>query len=424
MKCLTCTPSVGPAVRRTAVSLAIGLVLTSVPAAADSLTEALTGGKTSLQMRYRYEWVEQEGIAKQAGASTLRTQLGYMTGGYYGFDAFLQFEDVRVIGDEHYFSTINGLTQYPVVADPESTEVNQAYLGYKGLPGTVLKLGRQAIIYDNHRFVGDVGWRQNQQTYDAFTAVNTSLPDTVVSYAHVTNVNRIFGERHPTQADVQFKGNWLNAAYKGLSFGSIAGYAYLVDFDVAQFFPVTASNKTLGVRFDGGVKLGAPKLLYTAEYAKQSDYADGAARVDADYSFGMLGLDITGVQVKLNYEKLSGDGAYALQTPFATLHAFNGWADKFLTTPVDGLIDKFVSVGASVVGIDLLARYHLYEADNLGYDYGTEVELQALWKVNKNLSLLAKYADFQGDKNTTNVSKNLAVSKDLSKAWLQAEVKF
>src|SRR3989337_2906923 len=89
------------------VLIAAGLGLTSIPVSA-GLGEALTGGKTSLQMRYRYEWVEQENIADSASASTMRTQLGYATGDYHGIGAFLQLEDVRVIGDEHYNSTVNG----------------------------------------------------------------------------------------------------------------------------------------------------------------------------------------------------------------------------------------------------------------------------------------------------------------------------
>ena len=409
---------------------AMGLCVLAPPVlAADSLTEALTGGKVSAQFRYRYEWVEQESTTLQkAGASTLRTQLGYATAEYHGIGGFLQFEDVRALGNERYNSTVNGLTQYATVVDPESTEINQAYLSYKGVPGTLLKYGRQVVVYDNHRFVGDVGWRQNQQTFDAFSAVNTSLPGTTVSYAHVLNANRIFGERHPTQGDVEFKGDWLNVAYKGLSFGSFTGYVYLMDFDPGQAGATvqpTSSSKTFGLRFDGGVKIGAPKLLYTAEYAKQGDYADGAATVDADYLNAMLGVDIAGVQIKLNYEALSGDGVYALQTPFATLHAFNGWADKFLVTPADGLIDSFISVGGSIAGINLLSAYHFYRADNLGYDYGQELNLLASWKAHKNLTLATKYANYRGDKNATNLARNGgAPAVDLAKAWLQADVQF
>ena len=427
MNSIRCTPNRSFMVTA-GVNLAVALSLSSTPVAAADLVEALTGGKSSLQMRYRYEWVEQENLSRSASASTLRTQLGYMTGDYHGFGAFLQFEDVRVIGDEHYNSTVNGLTSYPVVADPESTEVNQAYLSYKGLPGTLFKYGRQVITYDNHRFIGDVGWRQNQQTFDAFSVASTSLPGTTISYAHVVNANRIFGERHPTQADVEFKGDWLNVAYKGLPFGSIVGYAYLLEFEPGQTGPtvqVASSNKTFGLRFDGGVKIGTPKLLYTAEYAKQSDYADGASTVDADYAFAMLGLDIAGIQIKLNHERLSGDGTYALQTPFATLHAFNGWADKFLVTPNDGLIDSFLSIGATVASVNLLGRYHLYSSDNLDFEYGQEFNVLLSWKAHKNLTLLTKYANYQGDKNATNLSRNGgAPSVDLSKAWLQAEVQF
>jgi hypothetical protein len=391
--------------------------------AAESLTEALTGGKISGQLRYRYERVDEQGFAQKAEASTLRTQLGYATGDWKGLGAFVQFEDVRAIGSERYNSTVNGLTQYPVVADPEDTEVNQAYLSFKGL-GTTFKYGRQVITYDNHRFIGDVGWRQNQQTYDAFSLANTSLPDTTISFAHVDNVNRIFSEKHPTLGDVRLNGEFLNIAYKGFKPGALVGYGYFLDYEPGQPFPVTASHKTLGLRFDGATPVGGQKLLYTAEYAKQDAYKDGTPTVDADYAFGMLGVELAGVQLKLNYELLSGNGVYALQTPFATLHAFNGWADKFLTTPADGLRDVFVSVGASPGGVNLAAVYHRYTSDNLDYDYGREWNLLVSKKLTKALDVLAKYADYEGDTNAANVARNPALARNVTKFWLQAEVKF
>ena len=394
--------------------------------AADTLSEALTTGKLSGELRYRYEWVDQEGVANKARASTLRTQLGYTTGDFHGVGGFLQFEDVHVVGNERYNSTINGLTQYPVVADPASTEINQSYLSYLGLPDTTLKYGRQVIVYDNHRFVGNVGWRQNEQTYDGFTLNNTSLPSTSVSYAHVTNVNRIFSERHPTLSDVKVDADFLNLAYKGLKAGTVVGYGYLLDYRPAQPFPITASNKTLGLRFDGGYPLGAAKLLYTAEYAKQNKYADGATTIDANYTYAMLGAGLGGVQIKFNYELLSGDGIYGLATPFATLHAFNGWADKFLTTPKDGIKDIFVSAGGALQGTQLLLVYHNFSSDYLGYRYGTEWNAQASRKVGKLLTLTAKLAAYNGDSNASNTARNAAaaLAQGIDKAWLQADVQF
>lgn len=409
---------------RAVLAAACWWTLMPAASAAESFTEALIGGKVSANLRYRYEWVDQQGFADKAKASTLRTHLGYATGDYKGFDAFVQFEDVRAIGNERYNSTVNGLTQYPGVTDPEDTEVNQVYLSFKGLPGTAFKYGRQVITYDNHRFIGNVGWRQNEQTYDAFSLVNTSLPDTTISFAHADNVNRIFSEKHPTLSDVELNGEFLNIAYKGLKAGTLTGYGYFIDYEPGQPFSVTASHKNLGIRFDGGHPLGGARLVYTAEYVKQGDYKDGANTVDADYAHGMLGLDLGGVQVKLSRESLSGDGTYALQTPFATLHAFNGWADKFLTTPADGLEDTFLSVGGKLGPVKLLAVYHDYTSDHLGYDYGTELNLLAAWKASKTLTLLVKYADYQGDANATNVARNSALSQDVSKSWLQAEVKF
>lgn len=360
--------------RRAAGLFAACLLALSAPAQTAGLFEALTGGKASGQLRYRYKWVDEQGFAKRAKASTLRMQLGHATADYLEFGAFLQFEDVRVEGCERYNSTVNGLVQYPTVADPEETEVNQAYLSFQ-CSGTTVRYGRQAIAYDNHHFIGDVGWRQNQQTYDAFSLENTSLPDTTISFAHGYNVNRIFGDVS-TVGNVRMDGDLLNIAYHGLKAGALVGYGYFLDYRPGQPFAVTASHKNLGLRFDDSTPLGGSKLLYTAEFAKQSNYKGGAATVDAKPAYyGMLGLDVRWVQLKLNYELLSDNDVYDLQTPFATLHAFNSWADKFLTTPVDGLRDVFLSVGACPLGVNLAAVYHRYASDHQDYDYDREWNL-------------------------------------------------
>ena len=400
----------------------------SITYAADTVVEALSGGKVSGQFRYRYEWVDDQTKTKDAHASTMRTRLGYMTGDYLDISGFLQFEDVHVVGpNDLYNSTINGRTEYPVVADPEGSEINQAFLMYKGVPGTVIKYGRQAITLDNQRFIGTVEWRQNAQSFDAFTVTNTSLPDTTFFYGHVSGVNRIFGQKS-AQGDLDMAGELLNVAYKGWSAGSLVGYGYFLDYMPRQPISNTLSNQTLGLRFDGGYKPASitPRFLYTAEYAKQSDYADGAATVDGDYLNLMFGVDVSEIQVKLNYEVLSGDGVYGFATPLATLHIFNGWADKFLTTPRDGIKDIFLTASAVVLdGINLAGAYHLYTADNMGYDYGSELNLKVAKKINKSLVVTANYAAYSADTNTDNVARNATgAAKDLDKFWLMLDVQF
>jgi len=420
-------------IKQTALTLLMivcGLVTLPHAYAEGGFVEAITGGKLTGQLRPRFEWVDQEGKPEQANAFTLRTQLGYATGEFRGFSAFLQFEDVHNIGGNQYNDTINGLTRFPVVADPESTEVNQAYLSYKGQPDTLLsdtvfKYGRQIINLDNQRFIGDVGWRQNSQTFDALAITSTLTNNLNLFFSHVSNVNRVFGEKHPTLSDIDLRGELLNVAYRGIQYGTLVGYAYLLDYEPGQPIPPSASNKTLGVRFDGWYQQeGGVKYFYTAEYADQSDYQDGANTVNGDYKNLILGLEIQGFQVKLNYEVLSGNGVYGFATPLATLHAFNGWADQFLTTPKDGLRDVFVTASKSWAGINWLLRYDSFSSDHDGYDYGSEWNFSAAKKLNKNITVVLKYAAYSGDANTINLTRNPALAGDLDKFWLQADFQF
>jgi hypothetical protein len=404
------------------------LLALSGAAAADIITDMVAGGKGSGQLRLRYEKVQQEGLANAADATTLRTQVGYQFADVYGVGAFVQLEDVHAFGSDNYNSTINGLTALPIIADPEAAEVNQAFASYKGF-NTVAKYGRQIIAYDNHRFIGDVGWRQNQQTYDGLSLVNQYLPGTTISYAYATNVNTIFSQQNAARGDIELTGNFINLAYKGFKPLAIIPYGYFIDYDTGQFFPPTASHSDIGLRLDGmtGDEL---KWLYSAEYAQQSDYksgtSTGAGAIDADYLFGVFGVGFKDVQFKINYEKLSGNGTYAFQTPFATLHAFNGWADKFLVTPADGLEDTFLSVGgAPFFDINFMLMYHLFESDNLGFEYGDEIDFSVGRKFGK-VALLLKYADYEGDKNALNSTRNAAQApqNSVTKYWAQAEIAF
>jgi hypothetical protein len=410
------------------VGAALSLMALSGYATADVITDMVTGGKGSGQLRLRYEKVQQEGNANAADATTLRTQVGFTFADVYGVGGMVQLEDVHSFGSDNYNSTINGLTTLPLIVDPEAAEVNQAYASYKGF-NTVVKYGRQVIVYDNQRFIGDVGWRQNQQTWDGFTFVNQYLPGTTFSYAYVTNANTIFSQLNAARGDIEMTSNFLNVAYKGFKPLAVVGYGYFIDYDTGQFFPPTASHSDMGLRLDGsaGEEL---KWLYTAEYAKQSDYkggtSSGAGAIDADYLFGMFGIGVKGVQVKLNYELLSGNGTYAFQTPFATLHAMNGWADKFLVIPADGLEDTFLSVGgAPFLGVNFMVMYHLFKSDNLGFDYGDELDVSVGRKFGK-VGLLLKYADYSGDKNTLNTTRNAAQApqNNVTKYWAQAEILF
>ncbi|MCG3169494.1 MAG: hypothetical protein CALGDGBN_01013 [Pseudomonadales bacterium] len=387
--------------------------------ASGTLVDAIRNSDLKFHFRYRYEDVNQDNALDTAEASTLKSRLTFTTQAWQGWQAQVEIDDISPIGDDDYNSTNNNETGYSVVADPEGTEINQAWIAYSGLCDSTLKFGRQRVLLDNERFVGGVGWRQNEQTYDGGSIVNKSLPDTTITYAYVYNVNRVFGPEDGTTA--AWLGDWesdislLNVNYTGLKVGALSAYAYLMDIDDAE----AQSNETYGLRFAGKQALGKTvNLLYTLEYARQEDYGDNPVGYEADFYALEGGLALPyAVTLTLGQEVLEGDESKAGQmfrTPLATLHKFQGWADMFLTTPNGGIEDTYVGASVVFAGITAAAVWHDFEAEDGNSPYGEELDLSLTRKFGQYLTGMLKYADYDAD--------NLAV--DTRKVWVQLQLDF
>jgi hypothetical protein len=322
---------------------------------------------------------------------------------------YIEFEDVSALGDADYNSTVNGNIQYSIVPDPEVTELNEIYLGYKG-GGFAVKSGRQSLILDNARFIGNVGWRQNEQTYDMpVSFVFTAVENLKITYGYMTAVQRIFGDSSPV-GEFDMSNHILNAGYTFEPF-KITAYAYLLEFDTE---PVQSllSQQTVGASFGGS----AGSFSYSLEFATQSEYAEGAPVIDADYSLLELGYKFGAVTLKAGQEVLGGDGVYGFSTPLATLHAFNGWADMFLATPPAGLVDNYVDVGAAVAGLNLKVVYHDFSSDTGSVDFGTEIDVLLSKKFSPVYSGGIKLAAFSSDSTPVYV--------DTDKIWLYFQANF
>jgi len=394
--------------------LAIGLSSAAPTYAADeadSITAAISGGDASVALRYRYEYVNQDetgGGTKEANASTLKTRVTYKTLPYKNLSGTLQFDNLSTVIEDGYNdgSGINQDANQAAIVDATYTEVNQAYLDYAAPADTVLRYGRQAITMDNLRFVGGVEWRQNEQTYDAITLINKSLPDTNIRLSHIFTVNNIKGGNE-ILGGTPGKGNQLfhinNKSVEGLS---LSAYAYLLE----------NQNDTIGIRATGKVDLDQITALYTAEYASQE--TDDAAENEMDYINLEAGLKVSGITAKLGYESLgSDDGNASFSTPLATKHKFNGWADMFLATPAQGLVDSTLTVSTKEFGPKIAVIYHQFDSDEGSIDFGSEIDLVIAKKLDKNYSGLLKFASFsEGD---TGYGK-----PDTNKVWLQLLAKF
>lgn len=387
------------------VFTALFLLLAGSAYAENTFKEALLEGTPYIDARYRFEFVEQDGFAEDAEASTLRTRFGYKTEKYKDFSAVLEFENITQIGDDDYNDTLNGRTTFPVVADVENTEVNQAFLNYSGIPETWVKFGRQVITLDGHRFIGHVGWRQNNQTFDAVTLTNKGIPDTILKYGYINGVNRIFGDDSPI-GDWDSDSHFFNFSNESTPLGKIVAYSYLLDFETSA---PGASSQSYGVSLTGKQKVTDDLAVkYHGEYAYQMDYGPNTTDYDADYYHVSGGLSCHGFTATVGYEVLgSDDGMVGFSTPLATLHKWNGWADVFLATPSTGLEDFYVDLTYKVKGIEgdlaffngLLAKvqYHDFSADEGGMDYGTEWGVYVKQPINKHVYAELKYADYEAD---------------------------
>jgi len=403
-----------------ASAISTALFAIAMPTQAQSFTEFVEEGDVIAEVRVRSENVRQDNDADDAVAITARARIGYETASLAGFQALVEYDQVVALQDEYH----SGSSIYPsnpaaipadpaepgksVIADGAGGDFNRAQISYTHEAAKAI-LGRQRIILDNARFIGNVGWRQNEQTFDAFRADLTAVENLSATYAYVNQRNTIKYE------DLAVQDHLLNLSYT-TPVGKVATYAYILEADEKND---EKTYDTYGLSFKGKVPVSSVELLYAAEYATQTFNAGttGAKDFDADYTFLEGGVKISAVSLIAGYENLGGDGDYGFSTPYATGHAFNGWADVFLSTPGNGLNDVYAKVVGKVAGIKLVATYHDFKSDKGGDNLGSEIDLLAAKKFNDNITAGIKYANYSaGDEAYAYV--------DTEKLWLFAEAKF
>lgn len=410
--------------------LYIALLALSAPLAqAEDISQLFNDGKLILDARYRYEHVDQDNTLDHANAQTLRTRVGFQTGKWYGLSGLIEADNTSRIGDASYNNTRNGqgtlVAGNSVVADPDGSEINQALLRYDFAQGNLV-VGRQRINLDNQRFVGGVAWRQNEQTYDGLLGQLKPIDKLTLTYAYIDNINTIFGpgdnrfDNRTNPANIEGHSHLLNAQYVVSPALTVTAYNYLLGLDNIANVNQPAmlgnlSSKTYGTRLNGTLA----GVSYALEYARQRDYADNPLELSSEYYLAELGYTLSGVALKGGLEVLGGDsgpGNRAFQTPLATKHAFQGWADMFLTTPADGIKDSYLSASLPLLGGTLTGMYHDYRAELGSSHYGDEYNLSYARPIPgvKGLVGLIKAARYDAD--------DLHVDTD--KLWLQMQYSY
>lgn len=363
-----------------------------------------------LNLRYRHEHVDDDAFARPAEADTLRVRGSLAHRFSPRWTGFIEAEGVAELNDR-FNSTANGQAAYPVVADARALEINQAWLDWAG-ERAAARVGRQAIILDNARFIGNVAWRQNMQTFDAAQLKLKPTKALELQAIYLDRVHRVNGDeaRDPLARERRLRAPLLRVSH-AVPGGSLVGYGYWIeDRDVAS-----ASTRTLGLRWSASRVLSKDwKGGLVLERAQQAPWAD-ANGGSAAYMLVEPRLERGSLVLKAGWERLGAGRARAFQTPLATLHAFNGWADKFLATPANGLRDTYVSAQG---GLEIGRRkgkwevaFHEFRGDRGNLRYGSELDASLGVTLRPGLDVLAKLAHYRSD----------GFARDTDKLWLQVE---
>jgi len=369
------------------------------------LLDAVTKGTFKLNLRYRYEDVDQDGFDQRGKASTLRTMAGYNTGTWKGLEVYLEFEDVHNLGlsKDHNNagagSLWNGVDDRPVIPDPAITEINQAYLGWSPIKALPFRFGLQEIVIDNSRFIGNVGWRQNHQSFEAGRVEFNGVKNLKLGYSYIGRQHDVFGGSQPMSS------MHLSAAYTFGKIGTVKAYGMVLDYEREELRRLNTT--TLGVFFDGGTELSDTLgLIYRLEIANQTEFDNPDSHIDAGYLRADFGVKISKVTLTTGVEVLGGsaeDGQF--RTPLATLHKFNGWADKFLNTPTDGLQDLYFSVDAVLGRFKLVGIYHDFSADTGGGKWGNELDAGVTYTAPWKQEFAFKFAKYDAKDFATDTTK-------------------
>ena len=373
-----------------------------------------------LDMRLRWEDIDQP--ATRADAVTLRARAGFEVKNAPSHLSLLAEAAGTEALDKDYsafpFPTTDSQKRagFSTVADPQTIQLNLAFQ----TKTTTLTLGRQRINLDDERFVGASGWRQNEQTFDAVRGVQSfALPGVpfTVDVTYSDKQHTVFGQTGTRDA---YHGRfWFIGAGAKLGPVNLKAFSYLLDYDPTAFTIQNNSAQTYGLRATTVLPLSkAVKLSLAGSFARQSSYGTTPFHFAADYAAAEGKLSGFGLTGTVGYELLGSDGGlHAVQTPMATLHKFNGWADIFLAaTPNAGLQDVYGGLAYSfptvkaVKGLTAQVIWHQYDAAQGGKGYGHEID-SALGFRTGHVGWLVKYADYTARGFGTNTQK----------VWLEAD---
>lgn len=344
-----------------------------------------------------------------------------------GYDVKIVLQDVRVWGAQSQL----------VIADGATTTIHEAWGLLKLNDKVGLKLGRQEIIYDDHRIFGNVGWAQQARSHDA--AIIQFSPEGAkihVGLAYNQDGASLFNNYYSVGASYKtFQYVWaqksftnLKASFLFLNLGNQGGDPNVNDGS-------TYFQQTVGGR------LSYKKDALTANaniYGQFGDMPDnGVTSVSALLYSLDVGYALTDKHtIFAGYEHISGNDAgstdnenKAFNPYFGTNHKFNGLMDYFYVGNHAGSVGlndiQFGYKGKFTDKFSAVLATHLFSSDgdipNFDKSFGTEIDLTGKYKISSEVGLAFGYSQMFATETLENLRGG---SKDETANWAWMMITF
>ncbi len=381
----------------------------------------------SAEVRPRYE--NKHGyktlLATDADGSNFVSQRTRLNFGYNNekLKLYVSMQNVRVWGD---VSTLS--------SDDNATALHEAWASVKLTDKVSLKLGRQEIVYDDHRIFGSVGWAQQARSHDAF----------IVKHHFNKNNKLDVGLALNSDSQSGIDNLYSNAAgYKSFQYAWYHGDFNKLGLSFLLLNTGIEYLENAGIQTVDYMQTIGPRLTYksgkfnanTAAYFQTGSSLN--KDVSASYFTGNIGYKISdNFSAGAGFEYLSGKDMNDVSSDvnsfaplFGTNHKFNGWMDYFyvgnhgnsvgLTDINFTLAYKKDKFSAKLIPHFFSAAADVYNnnATKMDANLGTEIDFTVGYKVAKDITLSAGFSKMFATE-TMQILKNGDNDENNSWGWI------
>ncbi|MEM0517129.1 alginate export family protein [Aequorivita flava] len=313
---------------------------------------------------------------------------------------FLSPQDVRVWGDVPQLN----------VADENGFSLHQAWGEFVLVSDLSLKIGRQEIVYDDQRFLGNVGWAQQGRSHDAAvfkyepTAVKLHVGAAYNQDAEALTGNILTKNTYKSLQYAWFHKDWknLNASFLFLN----NGLQFIDEIEPAK-------NET---RYSQTAGLHLKTAIANFNFNSNLYYQFGKDVLNNSLEAYLISLEALysaneNLNVGLGGELLSGNDYgspangknKAFNPLYGTNHKFNGYMDYFYVgnhLNTVGLVDLYgnVKYNLSTKSKLQIAFHQFFSAADLknndSKNLGFEIDLVTSFKLSEFTNIQAGYSQF------------------------------